>query len=35
VRGQPSVHVDEAVPDSVLSELRRSPDIVAAQLLQL
>jgi len=29
------VHVDEAVPESVLAELRRSPDIVAAQLLQL
>jgi D-3-phosphoglycerate dehydrogenase / 2-oxoglutarate reductase len=29
------VHVDEAVPEAVLAELRRSPDIVAAQLLQL
>jgi D-3-phosphoglycerate dehydrogenase len=29
------VHVDEAVPETVLAELRRSPDIVAAQLLQL
>ena len=29
------VHVDEAVPEPVLAELRRSPDIVAAQLLQL
>ncbi len=29
------VHVDEAVPESVLADLRRSPDIVAAQLLQL
>jgi D-3-phosphoglycerate dehydrogenase / 2-oxoglutarate reductase len=29
------VHVDEAVPESVLAELRGSPDIVSAQLLQL
>ncbi len=29
------VHVDEAVPESVLEELRRSPDIVSAQLLKL
>ena len=29
------VHVDEAVPETVLAELRRSPDIVSAQLLQL
>jgi len=29
------VHVDEAVPEAVLAELRRSPDIVSAQLLQL
>ncbi|MEB2284521.1 MAG: phosphoglycerate dehydrogenase [Polyangiaceae bacterium UTPRO1] len=29
------VHVDEAVPESVLAELRRSPDIVTAQLLRL
>ena len=27
------VHVDEAVPEAVLAELRRSPDILAAQLL--
>jgi D-3-phosphoglycerate dehydrogenase len=29
------VHVDEAVPESVLAELRRSPDIISAQLLKL
>jgi hypothetical protein len=29
------VHVDEVVPEAVLEELRRSPDIVAAQLLKL
>src|SRR5262249_33638298 len=29
------VHVDEVVPEPVLAELRRSPDIVSAQLLQL
>ena len=29
------VHVDDAVPESVLAELRRSPDIISAQLLKL
>jgi D-3-phosphoglycerate dehydrogenase len=29
------VHVDDAVPEAVLAELRRSPDIISAQLLRL
>jgi len=29
------VHVDSAVPESVLEELRRSPDIISARLLKL
>ena len=29
------VHVDEAVPEAVLDALRRSPDIVSAQLIRL
>jgi hypothetical protein len=28
-------HIDEPVSEAVLAELRRSPDIVSAQLLQL
>jgi D-3-phosphoglycerate dehydrogenase len=28
-------HVDDAVPEAVLAELRRAPEIISAQLLKL